>query len=114
MFPRQHFYFEICLNKALLSMDSLQLLLKNSAYLLHILSEDRLIVTTGATSPLQMRSPADIMAILYMMGIKNPSAVLRENVINLLSRSSSRRNAGPAYAVLPSSYENEGAHEMAD
>eukprot|EP01054_Gregarina_sp_Poly1_P005702 Gregarina_sp_Poly_1__5701@NODE_2_length_28028_cov_167_134223_g1_i0_p10_GENE_NODE_2_length_28028_cov_167_134223_g1_i0NODE_2_length_28028_cov_167_134223_g1_i0_p10_ORF_typecomplete_len279_score23_80RNase_P_p30/PF01876_16/5_3e37_NODE_2_length_28028_cov_167_134223_g1_i02117222008 len=99
---RQHVYFEICLGKAMIDPSCCKQLFRNLPYLLRFLPTSRLLVTSGASTPLQMRAPQDLIPLIQMLGLESASAalaVLSENATNVLSRSSGRRSAGPGYPL---------------
>eukprot|EP01057_Protomagalhaensia_wolfi_P004725 Protomagalhaensia_wolfi_Nauph_80__4724@NODE_48_length_4191_cov_167_688584_g39_i0_p6_GENE_NODE_48_length_4191_cov_167_688584_g39_i0NODE_48_length_4191_cov_167_688584_g39_i0_p6_ORF_typecomplete_len106_score11_78RNase_P_p30/PF01876_16/3_5e15_NODE_48_length_4191_cov_167_688584_g39_i018492166 len=99
---RQNVYFEVNLSRALLDPSCCRSLFRNLPLLLRFLPLNRLLVTSGASNPLQLRSPADLTPLIEMLGVGDAMAalsVLRENALSVLSRGAGRRTQGPCYPV---------------
>eukprot|EP01053_Blabericola_migrator_P001292 Blabericola_migrator_1__1291@NODE_1335_length_4774_cov_1415_738050_g897_i0_p3_GENE_NODE_1335_length_4774_cov_1415_738050_g897_i0NODE_1335_length_4774_cov_1415_738050_g897_i0_p3_ORF_typecomplete_len275_score40_76RNase_P_p30/PF01876_16/1_5e40CBM49/PF09478_10/0_074_NODE_1335_length_4774_cov_1415_738050_g897_i035974421 len=98
---RNHIYFEINLEKALIDPQSCKNLFRNLPLLLRYLPPNRLVVSSGASTPMQLRSPRDLVPLMQMMGLGDPNvalSVLEKNALQLLSRGASRRTQGPAFS----------------
>lgn len=95
-------YFEVCLAKALVNALACRNLFRNLPYITRYLPKDRLILTSGAVNPLQLRSPADMTSLMHVCGYTDPKialATMSTNAQALIERAALRRVNGPGYSA---------------
>lgn len=98
---RRNIYFEIRFAEALQDASSRRHLFTNVQQLIRFVPHDRIILSSGASHPLALRAPYDVINLAQLMGVTGGAKqVVTTNVVGSLYKGAARRTAGGSVGVL--------------
>eukprot|EP01066_Platyproteum_vivax_P003263 Platyproteum_vivax@DN14155_c0_g1_i1.p1 len=101
-------FFEVCINDALFDPIRRRHLFQNVDSLTRFVPHDKIIFTSGARTPIEMRSPMDLINIATVAGLANNhnKSVVASACIGVMHRAAARRSHGGIISLAASSLEH--------
>ncbi|EZG50645.1 RNase P subunit p30 [Gregarina niphandrodes] len=94
-------YFEICLDKALMSASMAADLFKNVLAVTRHLPRQNVLLSSGAANPLLMRAPQDLFAIAQILFDKHARNIVYQNPSRCLHTAAARKLPGAGILLPP-------------